>query len=66
MQAKLYELLEERLLGKQFVAMKISEIEAIGGDDWLLELNEQAMKLSAIAEPHPKDPQLVLVSRQIK
>ncbi|TKR54363.1 hypothetical protein D7I39_14940 [Allopusillimonas ginsengisoli] len=63
MKAKLYSLLEERLDGKEFIEIKISELEAIAGEDWLLEVNEQALKLNVLVEPHPGEPLSVLVAR---
>lgn len=59
----LFTLLQERLDGKEFIEIKISELEAIAGDDWLLEVNEQALKLNIFVEPHPSEPLSVLVGR---
>lgn len=65
MRHKLYTLLEERLSGKEFVEIQISEVEALAGEDWLLELSEQAAKLNAVAELHPKDHGAVLIARSM-
>ncbi|NYT75654.1 hypothetical protein H0A71_01455 [Alcaligenaceae bacterium] len=63
MKTTLFTLLQERLDGKEFIEIKISELEAIAGDDWLLEVNEQALKLNIFVEPHPSEPLSVLVGR---
>ncbi|MFT0545540.1 hypothetical protein ACMHYO_04180 [Allopusillimonas ginsengisoli] len=65
MKTTLYTLLQERLEDKEFIEIKISELEAIAGDDWLLEVNEQAMKLNVIVEPHPSERLAVLVSHLV-
>ncbi|KAA0890808.1 hypothetical protein [Pusillimonas sp. ANT_WB101] len=65
MRNKLYTLLEERLNGKEYAEIKISELETIAGEDWLMEVSEQAAKLNAVAELHPKDRLVVLVARSI-
>lgn len=65
MKTKLYVMLEEGLVGKAFIEIPISELEAIAGDNWLLEVSEQAERLNATVQPHPKDPSVALVARSI-
>lgn len=62
----LYMLLEKRLDGKEFIELKISELQAIAGDDWLLEVSEQALQLNLYVAPHPSEPSSVLVARSVK
>lgn len=63
MKQTLYTLLEAKLGTQSSIALSIGELEKIAGDDWLLEVNEQALKLNARAEPHQQDPSLVLIVR---
>jgi len=63
MTAPLYTYLQQVLGEKPFVVIRISEIEQLGGDDWLLEVAAQAEELKLQVMPHPKDASLVLIER---
>jgi len=63
MKRTLYALLEQKLGDQTSITLSISELEHIAGDDWLIEINEQALKFNARADPHPTDPSIVLVIR---
>ena len=61
MSNSVYRALDTALRSKQPATIDIKSLETIWGDDWLLEISQQAMKLGACLEPHPIKPELLLV-----
>lgn len=48
---------------KSTVVVPLSEIEKLGGDDWLLEISAHAEQLKIEVMPHPTDISLLVVAR---
>ena len=64
MTTALYNHLQQALGEKKSVAIGISEIEVLGGEDWLLEVAAHAEELKLQVMPHPKDLSLILIQRE--
>lgn len=45
------------------MVIPLSEIEKLGGEDWLLEVSAHAEQLKIEVMPHPSDMSLVVVER---
>ena len=63
MSIELYDYLRHTLGDNASVIIRISEIEALGGEDWLLEVSAQAERLKVQVMPHPQDFSLIVVER---
>lgn len=64
MTTPLYNYLQQALGEKPSVSMRISEIEGLAGEDWLLEVAAHAEELKLHVMPHPKDVSLIIIQRQ--
>jgi hypothetical protein len=64
MNTDLHAFLAERLGDKPSVTLRISEIEQLAGEEWLLEVSFQAQKLRVRIRPHPKDVTLAVLERE--
>jgi len=63
MKNALRDLLYAALGNKQSATISLLDIERVGGEDWLLDVNEQALRLNARIEPHAKDLSLATIMR---
>lgn len=64
MTIELYNYIRHALGDKSTVVVKISEVEKLGGEDWLLEIAAQAEQLKVQITPHPKDRSLIVIERE--
>lgn len=61
MRDDIYHLLSVALDSSQCAKVEICKLERIAGDDWLLEVSQQAMQLKAHILPHPTKPEMLIV-----
>jgi len=64
MTTPLHNYIKHALGEKPSAVIRISEIEALGGEDWLLEVAAQAEQLKLQVMPHPQDTALILIERE--
>src|SRR5690606_12957161 len=64
MTTPLHHYIKQALGEKTSAVIRISEIEQLGGEDWLLEVSAQAEQLKLQVMPHPQDTTLVLIERE--
>ncbi|HLU18437.1 MAG TPA: hypothetical protein VKZ66_00630 [Pusillimonas sp.] len=63
MSNELFNYIRHAIGEKSTVVIPLSEIEKLGGEDWLLEISAHAEQLKIEVMPHPSDMSLVVVER---